>query len=146
MIEINNLATHPVDKNFLKKVLRKVLKGERKNLDLSIALVSPERIRKLNKKYRGENQATDVLAFGGNEILYNKYQIPKSLKNWSELVICPKEVKKNAKIFGQTFKRELANCLIHGILHLLGYNHEKHVKKAREIEKKQNYYLKIIKV
>jgi probable rRNA maturation factor len=135
MIEINNLTTVSVNEEFLKKVAEKVLEGETavqktgtRNKDLSIALVGQGRIRELNKKYRGENRVTDVLAFGDNDGL-------------GEIVICLREVKKNAKRFKSTFEKELAQVLIHGILHLLGYDHEKNEIEAKKMEEKQNYYL-----
>jgi len=122
MIEINNLTTVSIDEEFLKKVAEKVLEGEKAKGELSIALVGQGRIRELNKKYRGKNRVTDVLAFPSNGL--------------GEIVICLREVKKNAKRFGSSFEKELATCLIHGILHLLGYDHEK-------MEEKQKYYLLI---
>ena len=146
MIEINNLTTAVVDEDFLKKTAKIVIDGEKKKaIELSIALVGQERIKKLNKKYRGKNRATDVLSF--------------SYDGSGDIVICLGEVKKNAKRFGTTFKKELAQVLIHGVLHLLGYDHEKNeiatkeveetkvssspFAAARVMEEKQNYYLKI---
>jgi len=128
MIEINNLTTVSADEEFLKKVVEKVLESENKNKDLSIALVGQGRIRELNKKYRGKNRVTDVLAFGDNDGL-------------GEIVICLREVKKNAKRFDSNFETELAKVLIHGILHLLGQDHEKNEIAAKKMEEKQNYYL-----
>jgi len=143
MIEVNNLTTTVVDEDFLKKTAKIVTDGEKKKaIELSIALVRQGRIRELNKRYRGKNRVTDVLSF--------------SYDGSGDIVICLGEVKKNAKRFGTTFKKELAICLIHGILHLLGYDHEKEAKEveetkassspfaaARVMEEKQNYYLKI---
>jgi len=130
MIEINNLTTSRVNEEFLKKVAKKVLKSKnKKEKDLSIALVGPNRIKELNKKYRKKNQVTDVLAFLDRQF------------GLGEIVICPREVKKNAKRFHSTFKIELVRVLIHGILHLLGENHEKSRKEAKKMEKKQQYYL-----
>jgi len=128
MIEINNLTTVSADEEFLKKVVEKVLESENKNKDLSIALVGQGRIRELNKKYRGKNRVTDVLAFGDKDGL-------------GEIVICLREVKKNAKRFDSNFETELAKVLIHGILHLLGQDHEKNEIAAKKMEEKQNYYL-----
>jgi len=126
----------------LKKVAEKVLEGEsaswrKKGADLSIALIGQGRIRELNKRYRGKNRATDVLAFSGDGL--------------GEIVICLREVKRNAKRLKSTFKKELATCLIHGILHLSGYDHEKEAKprtrinsvRGKKMEEKQNYYLKL---
>lgn len=124
MIEINNLTTTPFEERFLNKVARKVLKGERKNkLELSIALVKLKRIKELNKKYRKKNRPTDVLSF-----LYS---------DSGEIIICPEIIEKNAGKFKTTFKKELIRVLIHGILHILGYNHGKSVRKAKKMEKKK---------
>ena len=146
MIEINNLTTVSINEEFLKKISEKVLKRERQEHlsygrvpDLSIALVGQGRIRELNKKYRGKNRVTDVLSFPGNGL--------------GEIVICLREVKKNAKRFlpsqilpgkiweGEAFEKELTTCLIHGILHLLGYDHEKNEAEAEQMKEKENYYL-----
>ena len=131
MIEINNLTTSSVDEEFLKGVAEKVLKGEnRKEIGLSVVFVGQGRMRKLNKKYRGKNKITDVLSFG-DEL--------------NEIVVCLREVKKSAKRYNSTFKKELAKVLIHGILHLSGYEHEKDKKEADKMEKKQEYYLNLFK-
>jgi rRNA maturation RNase YbeY len=136
MIEINNLTTNPIDENFLKKVAKIILEWEGKGKsDLSIALIGPGKMRKLNKRYLGKNRVTDVLAFGENS----------KFRGIGEIVICLREVKKNAKRFGQSFEKELARVLIHGILHLLGYNHEKNEKEAEKMEEKEKYYLSLIK-
>ncbi|MDD2696587.1 MAG: rRNA maturation RNase YbeY [Candidatus Pacebacteria bacterium] len=134
MIEINNLATNSVDGNFIKKICRKVLKGEKKNkTELSIVFLSKDRIKKLNKEYRKKNLPTDVLSF-----LYNKKE--------GEIAICPEEVRKNARRYGTAFKKELTRVLIHGLLHLSGYDHEKSRKEAQVMEKKEKYYLEKIYV
>jgi len=131
MIEINNLTTISIDEDFFKKIVKKVLEREKKgNKDLSIALVGQGRIKTLNKKYLRKNRATDILAFSGNGL--------------SEIVICLQEVKKNAKRFDSTFKKELARVLIHGILHLLGYDHEGSGKEVQKMAEKENYYLRLI--
>ena len=128
MIEINNLTTVPLNEEFLKKISSKVLEKENRGIaDLSIVLVGQGRIRALNKKYRGKNRVTDVLAFPGNGL--------------GEIVICLREVKKNAKRFNLVFEKELARVLIHGILHLLGYDHEKSEIEAKKMKEKEEYYL-----
>lgn len=127
MIEINNLTTNPVDEEFLKGLVKKVLEGENKEgAGLSIALVGQGRIRELNKKYRGKNRATDVLAFPGDGL--------------GEIIICLREVKKNAKRYRSNSEKELARVLIHGILHLLGYDHEKSEQAAEKMREKEGYY------
>jgi len=140
MIEVNNLTSVRVNGKFLKRVAQKVLEGEssfvkasedkgKKEFELSIALVGPSEIRRLNKKYRKKNKPTDVLSY--------------TYSNKSgEIVISPQEVKKNAKKFNSTFKKELTRVLIHGILHALSYDH--HGLDDKMIKKQENY-LKIFK-
>jgi probable rRNA maturation factor len=129
MIEIINISggDRNVSKDFLKKIAEKVFKLEKTKLDLSIALVDSSEIRKLNKKYRKKDKATDVLSFGDD---------------MNQIVICTDEVKKN----GEDFKKELTRVVIHGILHLLGYEHEKGGRKEKEmLSKQEEYLLKIFK-
>ncbi len=135
MVEINNLTSYSVQKKFFKKIAIKILKKEkRKNLELSIAFVNKKKIQELNRKYRGKDNPTDVLSFSG-------LQLPKVKNVLGEIIICPQEVKKNSKRFNTNFKKEMINCLIHGILHVLGYNHEGFLKEAKIMDKKQKYYL-----
>lgn len=145
MIEINNLTTYPIDEDFLKKIVKEVLEGEKikKEIELSLALIGPGRMRKINKRYRGKNRTTDVLAFPESKILLEKFKIgpAKKIQGLGEIVICQREVKKNAKRFSSTFEKELARVLIHGILHLLGYDHEKNEQEAKKMKQREEYYL-----
>jgi probable rRNA maturation factor len=139
MIEINNLSAIPVDKEFLKKIAKIVFKEEKKNnLELSIVLLSRAKIKEINKKYLGRNYSTDVLSFS----LVGKSQPRQQIKNiFGEVIICPVEVLRNARKIGTDFKKEIAKVLIHGTLHLLGYNHEKKEKEAKMMAKKGEYYI-----
>jgi len=168
MVEINNLTSIPLNKKLLEKVARRILKGEKKERtyqSLSIAFVEPKRIKEINKKYRGRNKITDVLSFAESNISGIKSRASSSKKPTSlgEIVICPQKVKKNAKKYGLSFRDELILILIHGILHLLGYDHEKpstraergagpvphrnkvsgagSKRKAKKMEKKEKFYL-----
>lgn len=145
MIEINNLTTVSINEDFLKKIAKKVLEGEkaRKEVNMSIALVGPGRIKKINKRYRGKNRITDVLSFSEFKIELGQFKVGdlKKTRDLGEIIICLREVKKNAKKYKLEFETELARVLIHGVLHLLGYDHEKSGKEAKEMEEKQNYYL-----
>ena len=128
MIEINNLTAVSADDKFLRKICQKVLEKEnKKDIELSIALVGQGRMRKLNKKYRKKNKVTDVLSFQYN--------------NSGEIAVCLREVKKNAKKTNIIFEEELARVLLHGLLHLLGYDHEKSKIEAEKMREKEESYL-----
>jgi len=135
MIEINNLTADPVNDGFLKKIAKTVLKRKKyPKKTLSIALIGQKKIKDLNRKYRNKNRVTDVLAFPGDKET-----------GLGEIVICPEKVKKNAKRFKSVYKKELARVLIHGILHLLGYDHEKSKIEAEIMIKEEEDYLSLLK-
>jgi len=128
MIEVNNLTKRKVDKKFLNKIANKVLAFEKfKKGEVSIAFVSQLRIRELNKRYRKKNRTTDVLAFEGSDRKNNH----KKDKFLGEVIISLSDVEKNSRKFKNSFKSELARILIHGILHLFGYDHVKNGEEAK---------------
>lgn len=133
MIEINNLTDFSVDNKLFLGVAKKVLKGENKGTEnLSIAFVTALEIHKANKKYRGKDKPTDVLSF------------EKSLNfkdDFREVIICPEIVKEKSSINKTTFKEEMIKVLVHGILHTLGYDHEKSKEEEIRMEEKEKYYL-----
>lgn len=140
MVEIANLTTNPINEDIIRNVCRKVLEGEGKQeCDISVVLVGAGRMRKLNKRYRGKNRATDVLSFGSGQ--QPKFIMPPGQELLGEIVICVPVIKKNAKRFSSTFEKELSLSLIHGILHLLGYDHEKSKKMAEKMKNKQQHYM-----
>ncbi|MFH1582237.1 MAG: rRNA maturation RNase YbeY [bacterium] len=120
MIEINNLTKKKIDTDFLKKIGQNILKKEKRNgLEISGALVGQSRIKEINKKYRRNNKPTDVLSFFYGDS--------------GEIIICLDMVKRG--------EEELARVFIHGLLHILGYDHEKTQKEAKIMQGKENYYL-----
>ena len=124
MLEINNLTNFCLDNKLFTGIAKKVLKGEnRERENISIAFVSSAEIKKSNQKYRKKNKPTDVLSFKLDE-----------KDCLGEIVICPEVVKKNGD--------KIAEMLVHGILHLLGYDHEKSKKETEIMELKQDKYLK----
>ncbi|MFA6520486.1 MAG: rRNA maturation RNase YbeY [Candidatus Paceibacterota bacterium] len=90
-----------------------------KDYSLSIAFVSEKKSRELNKKYRKKDRATNVLSFALR-------------KNEGELVLCKAVIKKEARDFGKTFAQFLGFLVIHGMLHLKGYDHGKKMERLEE--------------
>jgi probable rRNA maturation factor len=144
MIEINNQTKDKINKALIKKTLQRALKFLRKRLNLSIAIVGPKEIRRLNKKCRKVDKVTDVLAFS-NFIQGPEKQLIKKLKTKlnlamidGEIIICYQQAKKQAKKLGHSINQEIKILLIHGLLHILGYDHrtEREGKKMDELTKK----------
>lgn len=147
MIEINNLTTEDIDEGAIKKLADIVLQGEGKeSSSFSLAFVGQGRMRQVNKKFRKKNRVTDVLSFSESKALLEKFKVGNLVKtqNLGEIIICIREVKKNAKRLEFPFQQELSRVLIHGILHLLGYDHETNEKDAERMREKEEQYLKII--
>jgi probable rRNA maturation factor len=102
----------------------KAVKGvgfERKT-ELSIVLTNDAEVKKLNRIYRGKNKTTDVLSFP----LLEGERFPAGLKEnvaLGDVVVSVPQTKRQALEAGKPFKTELALLVVHGVLHLLGYDH-----------------------
>jgi probable rRNA maturation factor len=83
-----------------------------KSAELSIVFLPPAMMRELNNKHLQHDHVTDVVTFNFSD--------GRSFDG--EIYICPAEALRNAKLFGETFERELLRYLAHGILHLLGHD------------------------
>lgn len=88
----------------------------------TIALVSDERIRELNKEYRNKDAVTDVLSFADNE--GEQLHIRQKREYLGDIAISLPTAIAQAENFGHSVERELAFLTVHGLLHLLGYDHE----------------------
>ncbi len=135
VVEINNKTKEKISKKKIKTVfektvylaLRESFEGEK--FELSLALVSEEEIKTLNKEYRKKNAVTDVLSFaeyeGKQALLLKNLKTQGSETFLGELILCPAYVKKNALEDGEIFEYAMTYIISHGILHLLGFSHGK---------------------
>jgi probable rRNA maturation factor len=110
----------------LKKITAAILKAlERSQAELSIALVGEKEMRPLNAEYRKKNKTTDVLSFPADN--------PATAKRvlLGDVIISVEQARRQAKERNHSLKREMVILLIHGILHLLGYDHERSPRQAK---------------
>ena len=98
-----------------------------KSKELVVVTLTPLKIAAINAKFRGKKKPTDVLSFAGSE--------PKVL---GELLLCPRVLRKQAKVVGHSYDLEFIYMVIHGVLHLIGYDHERSDKDAREMYRLQD--------
>lgn len=103
-------------------VKKRVLKKADLKKELTVVFLEPKEAKKLNSEFRQKNYATDVLSFD-------------SMDDYSmgELILCPAVLVKQAAEHGLSYQHELGYMLLHGVLHLLGYDHETGEEDAREM-------------
>jgi len=107
-----------VESKLLSKIAHRALEvlGLSK-VELSIALVSDVQIKRLNKLYRNKDKPTDVLSF----------PIGEKVEDWlilGDIVISVDTARRQAQELGHSLEEELKRLLVHGLVHLLGYDHE----------------------
>lgn len=112
-----------INTRFIKKIVAEILKILRKpgNTKLEVVFLSDKAIRPINKKYRCRDRATDVLSF--------------DLGCCGQILISSDTALKNSRTFKTSFEEELTLYVIHGILHLAGYDDEARQEKKRMSEK-----------
>ena len=114
----------------LKKIAQKVLEiVELDQAELCLVLVGNAEIRKLNAKFCKKDYPTDVLSFPAGD------QLPEGGPILGDVVISVEKAKAQSKERRRTLNEELVTLLIHGIVHLLGYDHERSSKDARIMER-----------
>ncbi len=132
-IYFSNVGFH---KHTIKRILNgalKYLKQPSRHIEMSLSVVTPEEIKALNAKFRGVDAVTDVLSFPTLELDKQVLDVsnfpldainPKTGKlNIGDVVICFDRAKEQAVEYGHSLKRELCFLSLHGLLHLLGYDH-----------------------
>jgi len=134
-----------LDAGWLDSIARATLvaQGIGEDAELGIVITGQEKVRELNRDYRGRDEPTDVLSFNlqpegdaeGDSIFAAP---PDGVKHLGEVIISYPQAVKQAEEHQHSIKKELAILVIHGVLHLLGYEHDKpeleRQMRAREIE------------
>ncbi len=113
-----------VQKRRIAALARRVLAAEqvRAPAELSIAITEDTTVRELNRRYRGVDAPTDVLSFASGEADF--VVPPGRARQLGEIVISHQTARRQAEDAGHPVETELAHLLVHGILHLLGHDHE----------------------
>jgi len=124
-----------VDEKKIKEVVFGTLKKlNRGRGEVSVHVVSKKKIKSLNKKYRKKNRVTDVLSFG-TEDLQNKTE-----QDLGDIFICLEQIKKQAKENKIVWQEELGRMIVHGVMHLLGYDHQ-NSKDSKAMFRKQEKFV-----
>ncbi|HAW50077.1 TPA: rRNA maturation RNase YbeY [bacterium] len=118
-VEVVNRQKKRIPVVLIKKITKDILGNEERIGEIDIVFVDDCEMRELNKKFLKRDYPTDVLAF--------------PLKGGGEVIISTDTALAQAKEYGHSFLDELIILLVHGILHILGYDHSDEMKK-KEVE------------
>jgi len=131
-IEINNRTDHKIDLRAIKRVVTEFTRFYKITAEeISIAFVTDAEIKKINKHYRGLNRPTDVLSFAG------------AGDDFGEIIIDYSQIKRQAKEFKQSAEKELIFILVHGLLHLLGYEDETEAARIKMVRQGEEFIKKL---
>jgi len=130
-IEINVGIGEPflgcIGEGWIRRVVTEtlVMEGAGSPVELGVVVADDKTVRQLNREYRDEDEPTDVLAFALREDGEGTFvNPPDGMLHLGEVVISYPRAVAQAREHGHPLRRELALLLVHGVLHLLGYEHD----------------------
>ena len=128
-----DIQTFELDQDFAGRQINQLINGETKEAgDISVIFCSDEYLLEMNKEHLNHNYYTDIITFN--------YVEKKVISG--DLFISADRVRENANKFNVTFHQELYRVILHGVLHLVGYN-DKTDDEKKVMREKENYYLKM---
>lgn len=122
MFYIENSTAEEIDIARVECYLNKVLEHFNESRDFSLHFITDEEIKTLNEEYRGISAPTDILTFrlaDGDE-----FPMMEEAEELGDIFISLDSMRRNAREFGASEDEELLRLLIHGVMHLIGYDHE----------------------
>ena len=132
-----------VPKSYITSVVRKTLKQlTLDNVSVSIIVSDNEFIKKINADYRKKNYPTDVISFAYREQPFP--EIKEENEVLGDIYISAEKAAEQSEEIGHSLKDEFARLLVHGILHLIGYDHEKGKKEEQRMQEMEDYILERI--
>jgi probable rRNA maturation factor len=131
---LNRQRLHSIDRQAVAKLAAATLaRIGRDDAELTITFIRDAAMRKLNRDYRGKDKPTDVLSFAYHE---SDDSFPESDTHLGDVVISVETAARYATEYGLTFEREIEHLIIHGTLHLAGYDHETDNGEMNRLERK----------
>lgn len=130
VVEYTEETKTPFPESFFQKVALQTLEEcqlsflEEKEMRLNVITVSLKKMQELNAEYRGNESATDVLSFANYD---DKNALEHEMEEeifLGEIFLCPTFIESAAKEDGVSFEREMVYIFSHGVLHLVGFDHE----------------------
>ncbi|MCF8067344.1 MAG: rRNA maturation RNase YbeY [Desulfobacterales bacterium] len=137
----NNQNRHPISKMEIRKTVQLILNGlDYPDAELSLLITDDSEMASFNSRYRGKEGSTNVISFPMQEGEFSDIS-PDLL---GDVVISVDTAEREAKEMSIEFKDRLNELLVHGILHLVGYDHEQSEKETLVMEAKTEELMKLI--
>jgi len=135
-LEINNSTKSKINRRLIDDaVLAFESVSKVKKAYFSLAMVGNGEMKRLNRDCRGKDKVTDVLSFAEEKDGFISQKEDWGERYLGEIIICLAQAKRQAKEYNWSLNKEIVRLLIHGLAHLVGYDHENvSVKKAKEME------------
>ena len=133
-IQVASEFEDKIDTKRLAELIRRTLETEvlpRTPVELALVVGDDARIHKLNRQFRGVDAPTDVLSFAMLEDEIDTVQSPEMPLHLGDVIISYPQAKAQAKAGGHATDDELDLLVVHGVLHLLGYDHDTNSQKSR---------------
>ncbi len=143
--EVKNLG-HNNSAALIKKAAKMALEAEgvKESCIISVMLTDDEGIRRVNRKFREVDRATDVLSFPLNELTPGKFDPEECEKEFDsgalllgDMMISVPRCEEQGKEFGHGYEREIMYLTVHSVLHLLGYDHVDEGEMKRRMRKRE---------
>lgn len=113
-----------IDRSFCERIFEAAAEALDVSGEVSVSLVSDEEIRELNRDYRAVDRVTDVLSFALRDGESNYGVVPDELEPLGDIVVSVPTAVRQSQEYGHSVEREIGFLCVHGLLHLLGYDHE----------------------
>ncbi len=142
------ISNYPEDLTFPQEIIDNVTTAAEtvgklygvENGEVSVTLTNNEYIHQLNKQYRGIDRPTDVLSFALNESEEPEIEDGPDVNVLGDLIISVERPQELAADYGHSVRREVAFLTVHGMLHLLGYDHMEEADRL-EMEAEQRFVM-----
>lgn len=138
-VVMNDLSEEDISRDFIWRIADKALNEiNLTGQDVSIVMTTNEKILQLNRKHRKMDAPTDVLSFSMNQL------DPESGKMYlGDVIISAEKALQQAQDIGHSLEAETANLVIHGLLHLAGYDDEEKEERNKMLALQKEIFIKI---
>lgn len=149
-VSVDESVEAPLEIDWLRSVAKQAVVAQNtgSQVELGLFITSQEKMRQLNRRYRGKDEPTDVLAFSSLEEIGADsppfVAPPDGVRHLGEVIISYPQAVTQAEEHQHSTEQELALLIIHGVLHLLGYDHDK-PEQERQMRARETEILNSIK-